>query len=128
MALPSDFQFSQSSLQDYVDCPWRFYLRYIRQLAWPAIVAEMTHCDGQFYSLWGILRRVAKGLLWRRRPILSLVTNLSYRSNASLARKGWRRASWPASASPRWRCVGSGAARPGRALEYFPPFTGTALR
>jgi hypothetical protein len=40
MALPSDFQFSQSSLQDYVDCPWRFYLRYVRQLAWPAIVAE----------------------------------------------------------------------------------------
>jgi hypothetical protein len=40
MALPDDFQFSQSSLQDYVDCPWRFYLRYVRQLAWPAIVAE----------------------------------------------------------------------------------------
>lgn len=40
MALPSDFQFSQSSLQDYVDCPWRFYLRYVRRLAWPAIVAE----------------------------------------------------------------------------------------
>jgi len=40
MALPSDFQFSQSSLQDYVDCPWRFYLRYVRHLAWPAIVAE----------------------------------------------------------------------------------------
>jgi hypothetical protein len=40
MALPSEFQFSQGSLQDYVDCAWRFYLRYMRQLAWPAIVAE----------------------------------------------------------------------------------------
>jgi RecB family exonuclease len=40
MDLPDDFQFSQSSLQDYVDCPWRFYLRYVRQLAWPAVVAE----------------------------------------------------------------------------------------
>jgi hypothetical protein len=40
MALQSDFQFSQSSLQDYVDCPRRFYLRYVRHLAWPAIVAE----------------------------------------------------------------------------------------
>jgi CRISPR/Cas system-associated exonuclease Cas4 (RecB family) len=40
MALPSDFQFSQSSLQDYVDCPRRFYLRYVRRLSWPAIVAE----------------------------------------------------------------------------------------
>jgi CRISPR/Cas system-associated exonuclease Cas4 (RecB family) len=36
MALPSDFQFSQGSLQDYVDCPRRFQLRYVLQLAWPA--------------------------------------------------------------------------------------------
>jgi CRISPR/Cas system-associated exonuclease Cas4 (RecB family) len=40
MSLSSDFQFSQSSLQDYVDCPRRFYLRYVRRLSWPAIVAE----------------------------------------------------------------------------------------
>ena len=40
MALPTDFQFSQSTLQDYVDCPWRFYLRHVRRLAWPAMVAE----------------------------------------------------------------------------------------
>jgi hypothetical protein len=40
MGLPSDLQFSQGSLQDYVDCPWRFYLRHARRLAWPAIVAE----------------------------------------------------------------------------------------
>lgn len=38
--LPSDFQFSQGSLQDYVDCPRRFYLRYIRRLAWPAVISE----------------------------------------------------------------------------------------
>jgi CRISPR/Cas system-associated exonuclease Cas4 (RecB family) len=40
MALPSDFQFSQSSLQDYVDCPRRFQLRYVLQLAWPAQEVE----------------------------------------------------------------------------------------
>jgi len=40
MALPADFQFSQSSLQDYVDCPRRFYLRYVQGLAWPALQAE----------------------------------------------------------------------------------------
>lgn len=34
------FEFSQSSLQDYVDCRRRFYLRYVQQLAWPAIKAE----------------------------------------------------------------------------------------
>ncbi len=37
MSLPSDFQFSQSSLQDFVDCRRRFQLRYLEQLAWPAI-------------------------------------------------------------------------------------------
>jgi len=34
------FAFSQSSLQDFVDCPHRFYLRYIRRIGWPAIQAE----------------------------------------------------------------------------------------
>ncbi len=36
IGLPDDFQFSQSSLQDFVDCPRRFYLKYIRQLRYPA--------------------------------------------------------------------------------------------
>ena len=40
MTLPTDFQFSQGSLQDYVDCPRRFLLRYVQGLAWPAIDAE----------------------------------------------------------------------------------------
>jgi hypothetical protein len=40
MTLPADFQFSQGSLQDYVDCPRRFQLRYIQRLAWPAVEAE----------------------------------------------------------------------------------------
>ncbi|MEA3377910.1 MAG: PD-(D/E)XK nuclease family protein [Chloroflexota bacterium] len=35
--LPADFQFSQGSLQDYVDCPRRFELRYVRRLRWPAV-------------------------------------------------------------------------------------------
>ena len=40
MSLPSNFQFSQSSLQDFVDCQRRFQLKYIEQLAWPALEAE----------------------------------------------------------------------------------------
>jgi hypothetical protein len=40
MTLPTDFQFSQGSLQDYVDCPRRFQLRYIQRLAWPAVEVE----------------------------------------------------------------------------------------
>jgi len=40
MPLPDDFQFTQSNLQDYVDCSRRFQLRYVMQLAWPALAAE----------------------------------------------------------------------------------------
>jgi len=40
MTLPTNFQFSQGSLQDYVDCPRRFQLRYVLQLAWPAQEVE----------------------------------------------------------------------------------------
>lgn len=38
--LPKDFQFSQASLQDFVDCPRRFQLRYLEQLTWPAVESE----------------------------------------------------------------------------------------
>jgi hypothetical protein len=40
MSLPSDFQFSQVSLQDYVDCRRRFQLRHLLRLPWPAIEVE----------------------------------------------------------------------------------------
>lgn len=40
MHLPSDFQFSQSSLQDYMDCRQRFLLRHLYKIAWPALEAE----------------------------------------------------------------------------------------
>jgi len=40
MDLPDDFQFSQKSLQDYVDCKQRFLLRYIMGITWPAIESE----------------------------------------------------------------------------------------
>jgi len=39
-ALPTDFRFSQGSLQDYVDCRRRFDLRYLQRLAWPAVETE----------------------------------------------------------------------------------------
>ncbi len=38
--LPSNFIFSQSSLQDYVDCPRRFQLRYLLRCDWPAIQTQ----------------------------------------------------------------------------------------
>ena len=40
MQLPLNFEFSQSSLQDFVDCRRRFLLRYVQQVAWPAVQTE----------------------------------------------------------------------------------------
>jgi len=38
--LPPEFQFSQSSLQDYWECPRRFELRYLLRVQWPALKSE----------------------------------------------------------------------------------------
>lgn len=38
--LPDTFKFSQSNLQDLVDCARRFQLRYVESQAWPAVQAE----------------------------------------------------------------------------------------
>jgi hypothetical protein len=40
MTLPEGFQYSQSSLQDYVECARRFELRHVKRLQWPAVEAE----------------------------------------------------------------------------------------
>ena len=40
MTLPPAFPFSQRSLQDYLDCPRRFQLRYLWRQPWPAVESE----------------------------------------------------------------------------------------
>ena len=40
MKLPVEFSFSQANLQDFVDCEYRFFLRYVRKLEWPAVESE----------------------------------------------------------------------------------------
>jgi hypothetical protein len=45
------------------------------------IIQEMVSCNRSFYSLPRILRRVWSSLWHRRQPLISLVGNLSYRSN-----------------------------------------------
>lgn len=73
---------------------WRYYTlgfptaRY-KNLSWSALLEEMNRCDGSFYSVWGILRRVADSIFRRRRPMLSLVTNLSYRRNSRLTQRNY---------------------------------------
>jgi len=72
---------------DHFPSDWQYYTlgfptaRY-KHFSWADIISEMKACERRFYSRWRVFRRVASSLLKRQRPILSLVSNLSFRSNA----------------------------------------------
>jgi radical SAM superfamily enzyme YgiQ (UPF0313 family) len=74
---------------------WQYYTltfptaRY-RNFSRAQIIEEMNTCSGNFYSWPRLLWRVARSLLMGRRPIFSLVSNLSYRRNARLGAKNYR--------------------------------------
>ena len=97
--LPGTRLWEQMSSQDRIAAnnfpdDWRYYTlgfptAHYRNFSWAAILKEMNCCDKRFYSIRGILRRVAGSLLRRRQPLLSLVSNLSYRNNARLTRKSF---------------------------------------
>ena len=57
MSLPTNFQFSQGSLQDFVDCPRRFQLKYVEQLAWPAVEAEPALENESFLQQGAVFHR-----------------------------------------------------------------------
>ena len=65
---------------------WKYYTltfpvaRY-KHFSLDGIIQEMVSCNRNFYSLPRILRRVWSNLWQRRQPLISLVGNLSYRSN-----------------------------------------------
>ena len=71
---------------------WRYYTltlpvgRY-RHFNLDGIMGEMDSCTRRFYSLRGITRRVGRNVWKRQHPILTLVGNLTYRSNDRRSRK-----------------------------------------
>jgi radical SAM superfamily enzyme YgiQ (UPF0313 family) len=73
---------------------WKYYTltfpvaRY-RQLSLDSVIEEMTSCDRGFYSMPRILYRALGNLWHRRQPLISLVGNLSYRSNLRLNAKAY---------------------------------------
>ncbi|NDJ85376.1 MAG: PD-(D/E)XK nuclease family protein [Chloroflexi bacterium] len=40
LKLPPGFHFTQTKLQDFIDCPRRFYLKYVLNQQWPAPLTE----------------------------------------------------------------------------------------
>jgi len=68
---------------------WKYYTltfpvaRY-KHLSLAGIIEEMISCDRDFYSMRRIVHRVWSNLWQHRKPLISLVGNLSYRSNLRL--------------------------------------------
>ncbi len=65
---------------------WKYYtltfpVAQYKRLSLDAVIQEMIACGQTFYSLPRILGRVWRNLWQRRQPLISLVGNLSYRSN-----------------------------------------------
>jgi len=63
MEMPDNFQFSQSSLKDFVDCPRRFQLKYIQQLSWPAVDVEPARENEIYMQLGATFHRMAQQYL-----------------------------------------------------------------
>jgi radical SAM superfamily enzyme YgiQ (UPF0313 family) len=68
---------------------WKYYTltlpvgRY-QHLSRDEIINEMNSCNGEFYSLGRILRRVGRNLWKRQQPVLTLIGNLASRNNCRL--------------------------------------------
>jgi hypothetical protein len=74
------FTFSQSSLQDYSDCPRRFQLRYIDHMVWPAVQSETgaQHESRQSEGLYfhRLIQQHLLGISPERLAALAVTTNL----------------------------------------------------
>jgi radical SAM superfamily enzyme YgiQ (UPF0313 family) len=73
---------------------WKYYTltfpvaRY-KNLSLEGIIDEMIACDRDFYSMPRILSRVWSSLWQRRKPLINLVGNFSYRNNLRLSREAY---------------------------------------
>jgi radical SAM superfamily enzyme YgiQ (UPF0313 family) len=80
---------------DAFPADWQYYTltfpvaRY-RRFSCGEILQEMETCDGIFYSMRNVVRRVGGSVMRRRRPLTTLVSNLSYRGNLNRSRKSGR--------------------------------------
>jgi radical SAM superfamily enzyme YgiQ (UPF0313 family) len=73
---------------------WKYYTltfpvaRY-KHLSLDGIIQEMISCNRNYYSMPRILRRLCSNLWHRRKPLISLVGNLSFRGNLRVSSKAY---------------------------------------
>jgi hypothetical protein len=60
MPLPSDFVFSQNNLQDFIDCPRRFQLKYLLHTTWPAPISEPVEEQERLIQLGSQFHRMVQ--------------------------------------------------------------------
>ena len=68
---------------------WKYYTLTFpvarhKHLSLDGIIQEMISCDRSFYSMPRILRRACSDVWQRRKPLITLIGGLSYRSNLRL--------------------------------------------
>ena len=71
---------------------WQYYTlgfptSHYKNFSWPEIMAEMAICNRKFYSRRQILWRLIKNFFGRRKPLVAMASNLSYRNNALTTEK-----------------------------------------
>jgi len=99
--LPGTRLWDQMKVENRLGCDnfpedWKYYTltfpvaRYTH-LSMEAIISEMITCERKFYSVPHVLRRVLDSVWQWRQPLITLVGNLSYRSNLRLAFKSYAR-------------------------------------
>jgi radical SAM superfamily enzyme YgiQ (UPF0313 family) len=71
---------------------WKYFtltfpVAQYRQLSQSGIIQEALYCNHSFYSIPRILNRVGSSIWHHRRPLISLISNFSYRGNIKLDRR-----------------------------------------
>ncbi len=89
---------------------WRYYtltfpVAQYKRLSLDGVLQEMVTCNRSFYSVPNILRRIWSTVWQRRQTLISLVGNLSYRSNIRVDTEAY--------ANFRRQCQASFPSRPG---------------
>jgi radical SAM superfamily enzyme YgiQ (UPF0313 family) len=101
---------------------WKYYtltlpVGHYNHLNRDDIYREMYSCNRRFYSLRRILSRVVGSVLRRRKPIVTIVANLSNRNNMRMHRKAFREFAVSQDAPPTLNIIGGNIATTATATE-----------